>query len=86
MPQISSFFGIVIYMYLADHNPPHFHAIYGEYKALIDIQTLGVIGGKLPKRAHALVIEWANEHQNELMANWQRMLDKQQFEKIDGLE
>lgn len=39
MPLISEFYGISIYMYYEDHNPPHFHAIYNEHKALIDIQN-----------------------------------------------
>jgi hypothetical protein len=40
MPEVSRFFGIVIRMYFNDHNPPHFHAEYGDYEALIDIDTL----------------------------------------------
>lgn len=40
MPEISRFFGIIIKMYFGDHLPPHSHAEYGEYKAVIDIHTL----------------------------------------------
>lgn len=32
MPQLSRFYGIIIYLYFEDHNPPHIHAKYGEYK------------------------------------------------------
>ncbi|MCO6498116.1 MAG: DUF4160 domain-containing protein [Chitinophagaceae bacterium] len=37
MPRISAFYGILVYMYYNDHEPPHFHAIYGDYEVLINI-------------------------------------------------
>jgi hypothetical protein len=49
-----------------DHAPPHFHALYAEDEALIDIGTLQVLEGHLPRRAQALVMEWAKAHQTEL--------------------
>ena len=58
MPTISIFYGIVIQMFWQDHAPPHFHAIYGEDEVLIDIRTLVVLEGRLPRRALALVLEW----------------------------
>jgi hypothetical protein len=70
MPRISSFYGIVIYMYFNEHNPPHFHAQYGEFKTEIAIQTLAVLIGKLPPKALGLVMEWASQHQDEIMNNW----------------
>lgn len=71
MPTISEFFGIVISMYWRDHNPAHFHARYGEFEALVRIDTLEVIRGSLPKRALALVLEWASEHRAELNEDWE---------------
>lgn len=59
MPTISRFYGILIQMYFADHAPPHFHALYAEFEALIAIQTFEVVRGELPGRAKALVLEWA---------------------------
>jgi hypothetical protein len=73
MPVISSFYGILIKMYFGDHVPPHFHAYYNEYTAIINILTLGIIEGKLPPKALALVIEWASFHQQELIDNWQSL-------------
>lgn len=67
MPTISEFFGILIHMYYNVHAPPHFHAKYGEYEALIQISPLCVLKGNLPPRALSLVIEWAQMHQEELM-------------------
>ena len=64
MPRISEFYGIVIYMYFQDHNPPHFHAIYAEHEALIRIDTGEVIGGRLPKTAGSLVEESASRRRS----------------------
>lgn len=72
MPQISQFFGIVIYMYYNDHAPPHFHAEYGEDEAVYTIDTLELMRGKLPRRAHSLVVEWASLRREELRSNWIR--------------
>ena len=60
MPTISEFFGIIVRMYFNDHPPPHFHAYYGEAEAVYTIQTLEVLEGGLPRRAHNLVLEWAS--------------------------
>ena len=75
MPRISEFFGIVIYMYYNDHGVAHFHAEYGEAEAVYVIDTLDVIRGSLPRRANAMVVEWASEHRDELRANWDRARD-----------
>lgn len=55
MPIISTFFGIYIRMYFADHAPPHFHVEYQGHEALVAIADGGIIEGGLPRRAHALV-------------------------------
>ena len=72
MPTICIFFGITIRMYFDDHAPPHFHAYYAEHEVEISIETLEVLEGRLPRRALALVVEWALEHRNELRENWER--------------
>lgn len=71
MPTISVFFGIVIRMYYDDHSPPHFHAYYGEHSAIIEIETLRVRSGRIAQRALAMVLEWAQEHREELTRDWQ---------------
>ena len=70
LPTISAFYGILIQMFYADHAPPHFHAQYAEHEALINIATLELIEGGMPRRALALVLEWAQEHRSELMEDW----------------
>lgn len=72
MPRISSFYGIVIVMYFADHPPPHFHARYGQHEAQVAIATGDVIGGSLPRSASKLVKEWAALHRDELVEDWRR--------------
>lgn len=72
MPEISRFYGILIGMFRDDHNhnPPHFHARYGEYKAAIEMVALRILDGSLPPRALGLVAESAAQHEEELMNNW----------------
>ena len=86
MPEICRFFGIIIFMYFDEHNPPHFHARYGEHRASIAISDLKIIEGSLPKRVLALVLEWANEHRGELSQNWNSIRSTGQFNKITPLE
>ena len=73
MPCISRFYGIVIYLYANDHEPPHFHARYAEDDAAIDIASLELLAGALPMRALKLVMEWSRLHQEELLDNWRRI-------------
>lgn len=86
MPQISRFFGIVIYMYFSDHPPPHFHAEYGEYEAVYTIETLEILRGRLPRRAHSMVIEWATLYRDELRANWGKAVVQRPLDDIEPLD
>ncbi len=70
MPTISEFYGMYIQMYWNDHAPPHFHVRYSGFKATVGIQALAVLTGSLPRTAERLVMEWAKQHQAELMENW----------------
>lgn len=84
MPAIARFYGMVIKMYFqqSEHNPPHIHAVYGEYVGAINIQTLSMIEGDLPAKALAMVQEWAMPHQAELLKMWQT----QEFKTLPPLE
>ena len=85
MPELSRFLGISIMMYFDDHNPPHFHVKYNEYRALISILELKVIEGLLPARILGLVVEWAELHKDELIKNWDMVKNTGKFIKIDPL-
>ena len=82
MPTISTFYGILIQMFWGDHAPPHFHALYGEYEVIVNIRTLGIIKGFMPRRALALILEWASLHREELMEDWKLCELKQMPVKI----
>jgi hypothetical protein len=85
MPTISTFYGILIQMFFKDHAPPHFPAVYAEQKALIDIRSLDIIEGEIPRRALALVLEWAQLHRAELVEDWELCVRNQSPRKIDPL-
>ncbi|MDD4019724.1 MAG: DUF4160 domain-containing protein, partial [Kiritimatiellae bacterium] len=70
MPEICRFLGIVITMYFDEHNPPHFHVRYNEFRASIEIESLNVMTGRIPARVRGLVEEWAELHRRELLAMW----------------
>lgn len=86
MPEISRFFGIIIRMYVNDHYPPHFHAVYGEFEALINIETLKIYQGDLPRRALGLVLEWAALHREELRQDWDLARKGQPLQPVVPLE
>ncbi|MEH2402439.1 DUF4160 domain-containing protein [Nostoc sp.] len=86
MPEISRFFGMIVTMYYNDHPPPHFHVRYNQQKAIISIETLEILEGKLSSRAFKLILEWATLHQNELMENWELARDNQILNSVLPLE
>jgi hypothetical protein len=86
MPEISRFLGIIITMYYNDHPPPHFHVRYNQQKAIIDIETLSILEGKVSPRILGLVIEWAAIHKTELMQNWELARLQVPLEPITPLE
>ncbi len=84
MPTISMFYGIIIRMYYDDHNPPHFHAIYGDSKAIFNFAG-ELLEGSLPKKQEKLVVAWATLHEDELLANWKLAVDGESLFKISPL-
>ena len=86
MPRISEFYGIIIALYYNDHEPPHIHAIYGEYHVLIGIQPVEVMRGAFPPRALGLVIEWMTIHHSELAEDWGLAREHRRLRRIAPLE
>ena len=86
MPEISRFFGIIIAMYYNEHNPPHFHIKYGEFEAIMTIETLQISEGLVPNRVKLLVLEWADEHRLELFEDWELAKQKEELKKINPLK
>ncbi len=85
MPEVARFYGIIIQFFYNDHAPPHFHAVYGEFDAQVNIDDFSIIKGKLPKRAHELVILWASQHKDDLLREWELSRNEQPLFKIDPL-
>ena len=86
MPEICRFFGIVISMFYADHAPPHFHARYGDHRAIIEIESATLLSGSLPPRPLGLVIEWAVKRRAELRDDWRLARQQQPLVPIPPLE
>lgn len=84
MPVIARFYGLVIKMFFqqSEHNPPHFHVVYGEYVGAFDINTLEMTEGDLPMKAQSLVKEWAGGYKDELLKIW----TTQEFTQLPPLE
>jgi hypothetical protein len=82
MPIIARFYGILIKMYFKEHGVAHFHALYGEFNAVFNVETLEMIEGDLPLRAQRMVVDWAQAYRKELLDMWKT----QQFRQLPGLE
>lgn len=85
MPVISMFYGIIIYMYFKDYNPPHIHTKYQGKNALISLDG-EVLEGELPRKQLKLVDAWIELHKDEIIANWELAQSKQALYKIDPLK
>ena len=73
-------------MYFKDHNPPHFHAIYNEFKAVISINDYSILEGDLPPKALGLIMEWAKSHQKDLLRDWELAKNLKELFPIDPLQ
>jgi hypothetical protein len=90
MPELCRFYGIIIRMFWGDHPPPHFHAIYGEHEALIEIRSSEIIEGSLPLGARSLgsqwiALQWIALHRTELIEQWDLARQSRPLGKIDPL-
>lgn len=85
MPELCRFYGIIIRMFWVDHPPPHFHAIYGNHEAVIEILTSEIIEGSLPLGAQSLVGQWISLHREEPLAAWERARALKPLGKIEPL-
>lgn len=84
MPTLSMFFGIIIRMFVDDHNPPHFHASYQDNIAVFDLEG-NLLEGEFPSKQTKLVVAWAQIHHDELVANWELAKNKESLFRIEPL-
>ena len=85
MPEISRFLGIIVRMYYRDHDPPHFHASYGDYEVKVFIES-GVVEGRFPARALRLVLEWRDLQKDGLLADWELARQSRPLDPVPPLE
>jgi hypothetical protein len=82
MPTVARFEGIKIQFYAKEHPQPHFHAVFAEHRAQIDIATFAVMKGTLPPAKLAAVVAWARPRQHMLMRTWETVVAHKRPEKI----
>jgi len=86
LPEISRFLGVVIAMYYNDHDPPHFHARYGDRMIRVAIENGQILSGTFPRRAQGFVLEWLALHRHELLEDWRLARQRKPLKKIAPLE
>ena len=88
MPSISTFYGIIVYMYFMDnkqHKLPHIHVKYQEHEVIVEIPDGNVLEGKIPVSKMKLLQAWIEIHKDELMADWELAVSGEHPYKIDPL-
>ncbi len=85
MPELSRFYGLIVFMNFKDHNPPHFHVWYGDFKAIVTIND-GIVKGEMPQRALKMIFEWLEIHREELIADWNLAQKGDELFKIEPLK
>ena len=88
MPLVSSFYGILIYMYWLDtkrHHLPHLHAEYAGSEAVFSLEESELLEGSMPPRQIRLIQAWIEIHREELMADWTLAIRGESLVKIDPL-
>lgn len=84
MPEISRFYGIIIYLYWKGHNPPHIHFIYDTYECSISILDR-VVDGKTPSKVIEKVSKWIDLHEEEILTLWEKARKGESIGKIEPL-
>lgn len=84
-PEICRFYGIILYLYWRDHNPPHIHFTYGEYVCNIRIIDR-VVDGKAPAKVIALVNKWIDAHEAELLSLWEKAVKGERIGTVEPLK
>jgi hypothetical protein len=82
MPTVAIVEGVKIQFYPGEHPPAHFHAVFAEYRAQIDIASLSVIKGRLPRAKLRVVVSWAATRRQALQQAWEAVMSKRKPEKI----
>ena len=84
MPRLCHIDGVTIWMDYLGHNPPHFHARYGEHDISVDIRDLRVLAWNLPKSKEKVLFGWAIEHRQDLLDRWDDASNGREVTPIPG--
>lgn len=84
MAELCRFYGIIIYMYGFDHNPPHFHFTYGDFECIMYLDGY-IVEGKAPGKVIKKVEKWTKIHRKELLDAWERAKNGEEIPKINPL-
>lgn len=71
MPRLCHFDGIIITMDYMGHNPPHFHANYGEFDITVAIPSFRFKGSGFPTPKKRILLRWAEDNLEKLMECWE---------------
>lgn len=88
MPTISLFYGMIVSMFYYDnkqHNSPHIHVSYQDFKAVFSIPEGILLEGKLPPSKQKILCAWIEIHQEDLMADWHLAVNGQVPHSIEPL-
>ncbi|HTL56075.1 MAG TPA: DUF4160 domain-containing protein [Candidatus Limnocylindrales bacterium] len=86
MPVLSKFYGIVIRMLFVREFTAHFYAYYDKSELMIGVAPVRIIQGEAPARVRQLVLEWATQHQYDLLTAWNSMARARQPQPIQPLD
>lgn len=86
MPTISKFYGIVIRMMRLRDFGARFHAIYENSELIVNLWPLKIVAGEAPARVKDMVLEWATQHQQELLMAWNKLQVGEQPIAIEPLK
>lgn len=70
MPVIANIDSIQIKIYFEDHQPPHFHIWYAEFRGIMTIETLSIMQSDIPAKQLKKARDWAEINQQFLRDKW----------------
>ena len=74
--------GLLIYLYGFDHNPPHIHVRRGSEQFTITIKDR-IVEGRAKAKSIALVNEFLDSDETEVMELWEKAQRGEQITKIN---
>jgi len=64
---------------IREHFPCHFHVIGKDFEAQVDVETLEIIVGEMPRAVEREVMMWAQANRHTMVAEWNRCNPAHQY-------